>query len=90
MLRNGSNDIEPQLLWDGEYYQKAAVEDVYMEPSSEAAVYYEAGDGYVMFSKTSGGVETGTANAVLLNASEHCPYCRESSRGESHWGEFPG
>ena len=73
LLRNGSNDIEPQLLWDGEYYQKAAVEDVYMEPSSEAAVYYEAGDGYVMFSKTSGGVETGTANAVLLNASSTAP-----------------
>jgi hypothetical protein len=53
LLRNGSNDIEPQLLWDGEYYQKAAVEDVYMEPSSEAAVYYEAGDGYVMFSAVS-------------------------------------
>ena len=73
LLRNGSNDIEPQLLWDGEYYQKAAVEDVYMEPSSEAAVYYEAGDGYVMFSKTSGSVETGTANAVLLNASSTAP-----------------
>lgn len=73
LLRNGSNDIEPQLLWDGEYYQKAAVEDVYMEPSSEAAVYYEAGDGYVMFSKTSDGTKTGTANAVLLNASSTDP-----------------
>ena len=73
LLRNGSNDIEPQLLWDGEYYQKAAVDDVYMEPSSEAAVYYEAGDGYVMFSKTSDGTKTGTANAVLLNAGSTAP-----------------
>ncbi len=73
LLRNGSNDIEPQLLWDGEYYQKDTVEDVYMEPSSEAAVYYEAGDGYVMFSKTSDGTKTGTANAVLLNAGSTVP-----------------
>ena len=43
LLRNGSNDIEPQLLWDGEYYQKAAVEDVYMAVSYTHLLWRAAG-----------------------------------------------
>ena len=70
LLRNGSNGIEPQLLWKNFTYQKADTTGKgAMEPTATKAVYYKAGDGYVMFSQLSNGdSENGAASAILFNA----------------------
>ena len=74
LLRNGSNGIEPQLLWKNFTYQKADTTGKgAMEPTHTAAVYYEAGKGYVMFSQLINSddpsdPENGAGSAILFNA----------------------
>ena len=70
LLYNGANDNKPQLLWNGVTYQKADTTGKgAMEPTATKAVYYKAGDGYVMFSQLSNGdSENGAASAILFNA----------------------
>ena len=70
LLYNGKNDIEPQLLWKNDTYQKVDTTGKgAMEPTATKAVYYKAGDGYVMFSQLSNGdSENGAASAILFNA----------------------
>ena len=70
LLYNGNNDIEPQLLWKNDTYQKVDTTGKgAMEPTATKAVYYKAGDGYVMFSQLSNGdSENGAASAILFNA----------------------
>ena len=70
LLYNGPNDDEPRLLWKNDTYQKADTTGRgALEPTHTAAVYYEAGKGYVMFSQLSNGdSENGAASAILFNA----------------------
>ena len=70
LLCNGKNDIEPQLLWKNDTYQKdSAVGGEPMEPDAQKAVYYEARNGYVMFSRLSNSdPKNGAASAILFNA----------------------
>lgn len=70
LLCNGKNDIEPQLLWKNDAYQKdSAVGGEPMEPDAQKAVYYEARNGYVMFSRLSNSdPKNGAASAILFNA----------------------
>lgn len=70
LLYNGANDNKPQLLWNGVTYQKADTTGRYdMAPTHTTAVYYEAGNGYVMFSQLSNSDPTnGAASAILFNA----------------------
>ena len=70
LLRDGPKDDEPQLLWKNDTYQKdSAVGGEPMEPDAQKAVYYEAGNGYVMFSQLSNSDPTnGAASAILFNA----------------------
>ena len=70
LLYNGPNDNKPQLLWNGVTYQKADTTGRYdMAPTHTTAVYYEAGNGYVMFSQLSNSDPTnGAASAILFNA----------------------
>ena len=69
LLYNGPNDGEPRLLWNGVTYQKADTTGRYdMVPTHTKAVYYKAGNGYVMFSQLSDNSEDGAASAILFNA----------------------
>ena len=69
LLYNGKKDNNPQLLWNGVTYQKEyAVGGEPMEPNAQKAVYYKAGNGYVMFSQLSNNSENGAASAILFNA----------------------
>ncbi|MBU5433934.1 hypothetical protein, partial [Intestinimonas sp. MSJ-38] len=70
LLYNGKNDIEPQLLWKDDTYQKADTTGRYdMVPTHTKAVYYQAGNGYVMFSQLSNSdPKNGAASAILFNA----------------------
>ena len=70
LLYNGPNDNKPRLLWNGVTYQKADTTGRYdMAPTHTTAVYYEAGNGYVMFSQLSNSDPTnGAASAILFNA----------------------
>ena len=70
LLYNGANDNKPQLLWNGVTYQKADTTGKgAMEPTATKAVYYKAGDGYVMFSQLSNSdPDNGAASAILFNA----------------------
>lgn len=65
LLYNGKKDNNPQLLWNGDTYQKEyAVGGEPMEPNAQKAVYYKAGNGYVMFSQLSNNSENGAASAI--------------------------
>ena len=69
LLYNGKKDNNPQLLWNGDTYQKEyATGGEPMEPNAQKAVYYKAGNGYVMFSQLSNNSENGAASAILFNA----------------------
>ena len=70
LLCNGENDIEPRLLWKNSTYQKADTTGrTDMVPTHTKAVYYQAGNGYVMFSQLSNSdPENGAASAILFNA----------------------
>ena len=70
LLHNGANDNEPRLLWKNFTYQKAdTTVRPDMAPTHTKAVYYEAGNGYVMFSQLSNSDPTnGAASAILFNA----------------------
>ena len=70
LLYNGPNDNKPRLLWNGVTYQKADTTGrCDMAPTHTTAVYYEAGNGYVMFSQLSNSDPTnGAASAILFNA----------------------
>ena len=71
LLRDGPKDDKPQLLWKNKTYQKADTTGMgdTMAPTHTAAVYYEAGKGYVMFSQLSNSDPTnGAASAILFNA----------------------
>ena len=74
LLYNGPNDDEPRLLWKNDTYQKADTTGRgALEPTHTAAVYYEAGKGYVMFSQLINSddpsdPENGAGSAILFNA----------------------
>ena len=69
LLYDEKNDIQLRLLWKNDTYQRAdAVGREPMAPNAQKAVYYEAGDGYVMFSQLSDNSEDGAASAILFNA----------------------
>ena len=70
LLYDESNDIQLRLLWKNDTYQRAdAVGREPMAPNAQKAVYYEAGNGYVMFSQLSNSdPENGAASAILFNA----------------------
>ena len=70
LLHNGKKDNNPQLLWNGDTYQKEyATGGEPIEPNAQKAVYYKAGNGYVMFSQLSNSdPENGAASAILFNA----------------------
>ena len=69
LLYKSPNDNEPRLLWNGVTYQKAdTTGEEAMAPTHTKAVYYEAGNGYVMFSQLSDNSENGAASAILFNA----------------------
>ena len=69
LLHDGLKDDEPQLLWkDGTYQKGYAVGGEPMEPDAQKAVYYEAGNGYVMFSQLSDSSDDAAASAILFNA----------------------
>lgn len=70
LLYNGPNDDEPRLLWKNDTYQKDyAVGGEPMEPDAQKAVYYEARNGYVMFSRLSNSdPKNEAASAILFNA----------------------
>lgn len=63
-------DSEPQLLWKNVTYQMTYTTGrEEMAPTHEKAVYYEAGNGYVMFSQLSNSdPDNGAASAILFNA----------------------
>lgn len=74
LLYDEKNDIKLRLLWKNDTYQKAnAVGGEPMAPNAQKAVYYEAGEGYVMFSQLINSndpsdPENGAASAILFNA----------------------
>ena len=70
LLYDESNDIQLRLLWKNDTYQRAdAVGREPMAPNAQKAAYYEAGNGYVMFSQLSNSdPENGAASAILFNA----------------------
>ena len=70
LLYDESNDIQLRLLWKNDTYQRAdAVGREPMAPNAQKAVYYEARNGYVMFSQLSNSdPENGAASAILFNA----------------------
>ena len=70
LLYDERNDIQLRLLWKNDTYQRAdAVGKEPMAPNAQKAVYYEAGNGYVMFSQLSNSdPDNGAASAILFNA----------------------
>ena len=69
LLYKSPNDNEPRLLWNGVTYQKAdTTGGEAMAPTHTKAVYYEAGNGYVMFSQLSDSSDDAAASAILFNA----------------------
>ena len=72
LLRDGPMDREPGLLWKNKTYQKADTtgRGDTMAPTHTAAVYYEAGKGYVMFSQLSSSDPTNGAAAPFVQRQE--------------------
>ena len=69
LLYKSPIDNEPRLLWNGVTYQKAdTTGGEAMAPTHTKAVYYEAGNGYVMFSQLSDSSDDAAASAILFNA----------------------